>query len=379
MKPLRRHTLFQAITRTNRRYTNPVTGQEKRYGLIVDYIGLGEQIGKALKPADPNAVMQRPLDVDGLAAEFEKKMVATLAPRFDGLDRTDFSYVGLAGARQRIATPDAKEAFAKDFIALEAMWEFLDPHDALTKRRDDYKWLAQLYEAVKPTHVSYDLVWARLGVKTLTLVHGHMSNVAVTGTGLEEIVVDPGAIDIIRTLVEQDALPGIEVNAANPITVAEVFNSIESRIKRRLEEHPHSIYLTLAEQIERLRQQAMTRVEDSIDFLKKALELAKTMVEAEKLEAEGRLDEADALLDPNIGALTQIVNEYRPEGTPVIVDDVVHDIDSIVKQVRFTGWNETQEGDRTVRKEIRVVLKRYALPLTGPLFDNAYAYIRENY
>ena len=32
-KPLRRHTLFQAITRTNRRFTHPQTGQEKRHGL----------------------------------------------------------------------------------------------------------------------------------------------------------------------------------------------------------------------------------------------------------------------------------------------------------------------------------------------------------
>jgi type I restriction enzyme, R subunit len=32
-----------------------------------------------------------------------------------------------------------------------------------------------------------------------------------------------------------------------------------------------------------------------------------------------------------------------------------------------------------VRRELRMVLKKYVLPLTGPLFDNAYAYIRENY
>ena len=102
-------------------------------------------------------------------------------------------------------------------------------------------------------------------------------------------------------------------------------------------------------------------------------------MQAERLEGEGRLDKAETILDPHIGALTQIVEEYKPEGTPVIVDDVVRDIDAIVKQVRFTGWNETQEGDRTVRKELRLVLKRYALPVTGPLFDHAYAYIRENY
>ena len=57
----------------------------------------------------------------------------------------------------------------------------------------------------------------------------------------------------------------------------------------------------------------------------------------------------------------------------------LRDIDTIVKQVRYTGWNETQEGDRTVRKELRQVLKKFRLPLTGPLFDNAYGYVRENY
>ncbi len=107
--------------------------------------------------------------------------------------------------------------------------------------------------------------------------------------------------------------------------------------------------------------------------------MARIAVQAERLEAEGRLDEAEHILDPHIGALTQIVDQYKPAGTPVIVDDVVRDIDTIVKQVRFTGWNDTQEGDRTVRKELRVILKKYVLPLTGPLFDNAYGYVRENY
>jgi len=64
---------------------------------------------------------------------------------------------------------------------------------------------------------------------------------------------------------------------------------------------------------------------------------------------------------------------------PVIIENIVADIDTIVRQVRYTGWNETQEGDRTVRKEVRLILKKYGLPTTGDLFDRAYAYIRENY
>jgi hypothetical protein len=90
------------------------------------------------------------------------------------------------------------------------------------------------------------------------------------------------------------------------------------------------------------------------------------------------VDEAD-LSDPNIGALTQIVEQYKPEMTPVIVTDLVRDIDTIVRQVAYTAWAECQPGDKAAGREIRLVLQKYWLPVTGPLFDQTYAYIRENY
>ena len=47
----------------------------------------------------------------------------------------------------------------------------------------------------------------------------------------------------------------------------------------------------------------------------------------------------------------------------------LRDIDTIVKQVSYSGWTQDQGGDRTVRKELRQVLKKYRLPLTGDLFE----------
>lgn len=382
-KPLRQHTLFQAITRTNRRFTHPRTRQEKRYGLVVDYIGLGARIAQALKSADPDRGGKRPTNVDDLALEFGARIAAISSPRFKGLDHGDRGFAALQNALQRVANPADRNQFAREFIGVQTLWEFLSPHEVLDAHTDDYAWLAKVYEAVKPTRVSNELLWARLGAKTLNLVHGHMTDVRVTGTGLEEVVVDPESISLLRKMVEQGNLDlegGTDRDLVDdPVTLDEVLDTIEARIRQRLETSHHAIYRTLAEQIERLRQQAIKTAEDSIEFLKKALQVARTAVQAERLEDEGRLDQAESLLDPHIGALTQIVEEYKPEGTPVIVEDVVRDIDTIVKQVRFTGWNTNQDGDRIVRKELRGVLRRYSLPLTGPLFDNAYAYVRENY
>lgn len=374
-RPLRLHTLFQAICRTNRRWQHPKTGQEKRYGLIVDYVGLGNEIGKALAAADPETGGKRPVDVGGLVDELESAL-ATAISRFPGISRVDASFAALHAAQERIPPGGERDAFAADFARAQGLWEFLHPNAALDAHRADYRWLAQLYESVRPTGVSNALLWHRLGAKTLELVHAHIGDVKVTGTGLDEIIVDDETIEAIRQL----AIPGLTVTmTADAITVGEALETIEARLRRRLAGAAHPVYIGLAERLERLRRASLDRAEASVEFLREILGLAKDLTVAEKAEDEGGTESLSLLPDPKVGALTQILAEYGPPDTPVIVEEVVADIDAIVKQVRFAGWADTQNGDRAVRREIRLVLKRFALPTTGELFDRTYGYIRENY
>lgn len=374
-RPLRFHTLFQAICRTNRRWQHPTTGQEKRYGLVVDYVGLGNEIARALQAADPETGGRRPVEVSGLTDELDTALDGCLE-RFDGIDRSDFSFDALHAAQQKIPPGDKREAFAAEFARVQALWEFLSPSSALDPHRNDYRWLAQLYESVRPTGVSNALLWHRLGAKTLALVHEHIGDVAVTGTGLDEVIVDDETIEAIRQL----SLPGTDTDTDEPITVAEALDTIEARLQRRLAgSGHHPVYVSLAERLERLRRTSLGRAEASVEFLREILDLAKQLTAAERTEEEGGTDALSLLPDPKVGALTQILDEYRPPDTPVIVEEVVSDIDAIVRQVRFAGWADTQNGDRTVRREIRLVLKRYSLPTTGELFDRTYGYIRENY
>lgn len=46
---------------------------------------------------------------------------------------------------------------------------------------------------------------------------------------------------------------------------------------------------------------------------------------------------------------------------------------------RFTRWQTSREGTRTVKTEIRKALKKFGLPATGELFERAYNYVAENY
>lgn len=375
-KALRLHTLFQAICRTNRRWTNPVTGQEKRFGLIVDYVGLGNEIGKALRAADPERGGRRPVDVDGLFVEVEAALEKALA-RFVGIDQGAGDMESLFAAQERLPPGQERDGFARDFTAVQTLWEFLHPDERLRPSVSDYRWLAQVYESVRPTGVSDALLWARLGAKTLELVHGHITEVRVTDTGLEEVIVDAETIEAIRQLSLPDVDDGHD---QGPVTVGEALDTIAARIRRRLESTGgHGVYVELSERLERLRRHQLDRAQSSVDFLRELLELAREVTRIERADDGGRLDEPGLLPDANVGALTQILAEYAPDQTPEFVRNVAADIDAIVRQVRFTGWADSQPGDREVRKAVRTVLRKHALPTTGDVFDRSYAYVRENY
>ncbi len=55
------------------------------------------------------------------------------------------------------------------------------------------------------------------------------------------------------------------------------------------------------------------------------------------------------------------------------------DIDAIVKQVRFDGWQTTTQGEREVQQALRRALLKYRLHTDQELFDKAYGYIRQYY
>ena len=60
----------------------------------------------------------------------------------------------------------------------------------------------------------------------------------------------------------------------------------------------------------------MAGATESVEFLKRLLEVARDVVGAERAEADGRLDDYE-VLDPDKGALTQILEEFAPPDTPI--------------------------------------------------------------
>ncbi len=377
-KPITAQNLFQTITRPNRTWTNPITGQVKKFGLVVDYIGLAKEIGKALvDPTAHDGEDPEVVDVEKLAGKFVTEL-ALLLSKFTGIDTTKSDWDSLAEARERIESDSDREAFVKGFTAVETVWEFLYPHYILEPFKGDYLWLAALYESIKPSNVASTLLWARLGAKTLDLIHAHMTDMKVAPSLSRSVRLDAAGIELVKRIAEELKLP-VDHRDGATITLQDVADTIEARIKRRLEETHNAVYQSLAERLEKLRQKTITSAEDSLEFLRQALQIARDVVAADKLAEAGTLAENEPLFDPKLRALSQIIAENKPENLHVVVSDVAARIDAIVSEAAYTGWKASSPGDRAVKRELRGVLKQFGLPVTGELFDRAYLYVRENY
>ena len=350
-KPMKDHTLLQAICRTNRTYDSG-----KSFGLIVDYIGIFDNVAKALN-FDESSMKKVITNIE----EVKKQLPALLRKclsYFMGVDRTIDGWEGLMAAQECIPTNRERDEFAADYQVLNRAWDALSPDSFLNPYQTDYKWLSRVYESVKPVDGGGGLLWSALGPKTMELVHNNMD----VGDAVEDI-------DSIITMDAELIDDFIQHNDLKKVT-----KKVEIDLVARIKKHSKDPkFVKLGEKLEELRLRHEQGLVNSIEFLKMLLNLAREAAAAEKeVVPEEEIDKGKA-------ALTELFEGVRNENTPIIVKRVVDDIDEIVKYVRFPGWQDTSTGRQDVKKALRqTVWIKYKIH-DKELFDKAYEYVEQYY
>ena len=350
-KPMKDHTLLQAICRTNRTYD-----QGKTHGLIVDYIGIFDDVARALD-FDESSMRKIITNIEEIKRRLPDLMKKCLK-YFMGVDRTVEGWEGLMAAQECLPTNKDKDKFAADYRVLNRAWDALSPDSCLTPYKVDYLWLSRVYESVKPTDGRGGLIWASLGAKTIELVH---QNVTV-GNADESLDILSMDADLIDDFLEKQK------------DIKKTTKKVEINLVAKILKHgKDQKFIKLGEKLEALREKHEQGLITSIDFLKLLLELAKEAAQAEKEVVP------EQEVDKGIAALTELFNGVRNRNTPVIVERIVADIDSIVKIVRFDGWQNTTAGKQEVKKALRsVVWIKYKIK-DKEVFDKAYSYIEQYY
>lgn len=352
-KPMKNHTLLQAICRTNRKYTH-----DKSCGIIVDFVGVFDNVAKSLAfdEATIKHVVKNIDEIKELIPSFMDECLRF----FPGVDRTIGDWEGLQAAQQCLKDEAVKTEFAKHFARLSKAWEIVSPDPILAPLEKDYSWLANVYQSIRPVSVGTSLIWTLLGSKTIEIIHNSIDSINI-GTPLEDLVIDA---DVITQAIDESQAKKKAIE-------------IEQILRLRLQQHPGKVnYQKFAEKLDELRSKMEMSLMTSIDFLKQLLELAKDV-----LKAEQGFDEPIDRREQARAALTELFESIKTPDTPIIVENVVNDIDNDVVAIvrKFKDAFKSVTARREIKQKVHTILwVKYGLK-DQEVFEKAYQYIEMYY
>ncbi|MFF5934842.1 type I restriction endonuclease subunit R [Streptomyces sp. NPDC012508] len=382
-KPLKAHTLFQTITRPNRTWVSP-TGFVKTSGVVVDYIGLAEEVQRAV--VDPTATGAGKgggfvSDVSELVAEF-RTVFARIEDLFVDVDDLDLTVHGYESVRAinvfLDSNPGAAEVFSKDYRLLARLYPLINTDKRVAKYRDGFGLFGSVYTTLfkKSSDEERKERLAELGPMVLEIINAHVHSFSVVASQEEALVLDAQGIAILKellALVRPKSRKDVDEDKKPP-SAAEILDHIKAALDKGVE--PGSAkYTALAERIKQLRDRIIQNAQDALEFLSEALRIARAIVNAEKHPAEAVV----VLDDDHVGVLSRIILDHAPSGLTVTERNLAEEIDQVVTRTLAQAWDNADARNRGARRATAAVFRRYMLKPVGEPYDSTVAYIEAHY
>ncbi|MFD4170502.1 type I restriction endonuclease subunit R [Streptomyces albidoflavus] len=382
-KPLKAHNLFQTITRPNRTWVSP-SGFVKTCGVVVDYIGLAEEVQRAV--VDPTQEKAGKgggfvTDLFELVAEF-RTVFARIEDLFADVEDLDLTVHGYSSMRAinafLDANPDTAQSFAKDYRLLARLFPLVNSDKRVAKYQDGFALFGSVYTTLfkKSSDEERKERLGELGPMVLEIINAHVYSFSVAASQEEALVLDAQGIAILKellALVRPKPVTGDDGDKTPP-SAAEILDHIKAALDKGVD--PESAkYTALAERIRLLRDRIIQSAQDALDFLADALRVARAVVNAEK-----HPNEAVIVLDEDhVGVLSRIIQDHAPSGLTITERNLAEEIDQVVTQTLARSWDNADARNRGARRATAAVFRRYTLKPVGEPYDSTVAYIEAHY
>lgn len=327
-KPMRDHVLLQAIARVNRPYES-VEGQRKTAGLIVDFVGVFENLERALA-FDSQDVEGVITGLDVLQTRFAE-LITQARIEYLPLDSGPSEDKRAEAVLEHFRDKETRQTFYAFFREVEEAYEILSPDPFLRPYLEEYERLTVMYRLLRAAyepHVAVDKSFLR---KTAEIVQRRTKTVVLHDPG---VVYKVGS-DALLALLAQDK--------PNTLKVFNLLKEFYRLVAEGGKQAPHLI--PIGERAEEIR----SRFEESLISSQQALE------ELEQLVAKLRQAEAertDSRLSPEAFAVewwlrTRQVEAERARHIAGELETAFHN---------YPHWSNSASQERELRKQLYKVL-----------------------
>jgi len=353
-KPMHGHGLMQAIARVNRVF------RDKPGGLVVDYLGLGQELREALAAYTESGG-------EGEAALDQQEAVALMLEKhevccglFHGFDRSAWQR-GSPGARLALlpvaqehvlAQEDGRSRFLQVVTELSKAFALAVPHEEAQRIRDDVAFFqavraALLKSGQRERQADEDLDRAVRQIVSRAVMADQVVDI-FTAAGLSKPDI---SILSDEFLAEVRGLP--HKNLAVEVLRKLLNGEIRSRIRGNLVQSRR-----FAEMLESSIRRYHNRAVETVQIIEELIELAREMREATRRgEALGLSDEEVAFYDAlevNDSAVKVLGDETLKTIARELVETVRHNV--------TIDWTVRESVRAKLRVMVKRVLRRYGYP-----------------
>lgn len=322
-KPMRDHTLLQAIARVNRPYENEAAEMVKPHGFVLDFVGIFDKLEKALAfdSDEINAIVK---DI-GLLKQLFKAKMETKAPVYLSLITRNFNDKDVDNLIEHFRDKERRKEFFKEYKEIEMLYEIVSPDAFLRPFIEEYATLSGIYEVVRNAYARRVYVDRAFQKKTNELVQRHIGAFMGSDSITEYVVIDRSTIDAIKEREEGKA--------------TKVINLIKS-IERTAEENSDDPFLiALAERAKAVQESFEERQTTTAEALTELLSEIEKNEKRKKEQAEKGLD-----------GLTFFV-------LCKLTDDGIPNPETVSRRIgeaflKFPNWKGSEAELRELRKQV---------------------------
>ncbi|MCP5410104.1 MAG: HsdR family type I site-specific deoxyribonuclease [Chromatiaceae bacterium] len=321
-KPMRDHTLLQAIARVNRPYENEAVEMVKPHGFVLDFVGIFDKLEKALAfdSEEVNAIVK---DLNLLKLLFQSKMEQQ-APAYLNLIERNFNDRDVDTLIEHFRDPERRKAFFKEYKEIEMLYEIISPDAFLRPFINDYGTLSAIYDVVRKAYAKRIPVDRAFQKKTNELVRQYV------GTDYIQSVSE--VLEINESTVEY-------IVAKKGGSGNKVINLVKSIERKAAKESDDPYLIAMAERARAVQESFEARQTDTADALAALLREVETNEARKREQAEKGFD-----------GLTYFV--YR-----TLLDAGIDHADEISRKIKaafvaYPNWKKSEGALRELRKRV---------------------------
>jgi type I restriction enzyme R subunit len=345
-KPMKNHNLLQAIARVNRVY------KDKPGGLIVDYIGIADDLKKSLAKYTLETIGQFLTDIKSVIAQLKEEydIVSSMFyginyKNWRNLDPQQLSNITVS-AYNLLDTEGKKRNFIKHFLALKKLYTLASPHPETIKIKDDIRF----FEMIKKMIIKYSTTTSREIARDLEYEINQLISKSISAQEPIDVfsLLNKEKPDI--SILSEDFLSQIKEIKQKNYAVELLAKLLNDEIKVKMRKNPHR-YKSLYERLKELIEKYNAKTIEASEIIEKLVEIAREL--REKIQEGKKLD----LTEEELAFYDMLLSKRIFENYEEVKEIAKLIAEKMGGYVRIADWNKKETIKAKIRKSLKDVLR----------------------